>query len=137
MAVSSKPYLIRAMYDWIVDSGWVPYLLVDTSHAEVQVPKDYVSPDGRIVLNISPDATRGLHIANDRIVFTTRFSGISHQIFVPPEAVRAIYAKENGRGMMFGPDENDEPPPASSVPPIFSASKPKPLRKKPTLKIVK
>lgn len=107
---SNKPYLIRAIYDWIVDNDQTPYLLVDAEYPGVQVPQEHVQ-NGKIVLNISPRACRGLHLENDRIVFTARFSGLSVQIFVIPSAVLAIYAKENGRGMEFGPEYGDEPPP--------------------------
>lgn len=108
--ISSRPYLIRALYEWIVDNEWVPHLLVDAQKKDVQVPEQFINQDGRIVLNISPEATRGLLIGNDRIIFTTRFSGVSYQVCVPPSAVKAIYAKENGEGMVF-PDEEewDEP----------------------------
>lgn len=110
---SNKPYLIRAIYDWIVDNEQTPYLLVNADYPGVQVPQEHVQ-NGKIVLNISPRACRGLHLENDRIVFTARFSGLSVQIFVVPSAVLAIYAKENGRGMEFGPEYGDEPPPKSS-----------------------
>lgn len=141
MATSSRPYLIRALYEWIVDNGWVPHLLVDAQVKSVQVPEQYVGNDGRIVLNISPDATRGLLIGNDRIVFTTRFSGVSYQVFVPPAAVKAIYAKENGEGMAFPEEEltvdNNE------IVNIDSSESPAPPKlkktthRKPHLKVVK
>jgi stringent starvation protein B len=112
MMTSNKPYFVRAIYDWIVDNELTPYLLVDAEHPNVEVPQEYVNA-GKIILNISPRACRGLHIENDKIVFTARFSGQTFQIFVDPNAVLAIYAKENGRGMEFGP-EYDEP----SAPPV-------------------
>lgn len=126
---SNRPYFIRAVYDWIVDNHMTPYLLVDAHITGVDVPEEHVS-NGQIVLNISPQACRGLHLENDRILFSARFSGRTVQIFVPPEAVLAIYAKENGRGMEFGPqyDGPSTPPPASSD----NAS----ARKKPILKLV-
>lgn len=110
---SNKPYLIRALYDWIVDNNLTPYLLVNADFPGVQVPQEHVA-NGRIILNASPDACRGLVIENDRILFTTRFSGIVTQIFLLPAAVLAIYAKENGRGMEFG-EEYNEPEPAPAV----------------------
>ncbi|KTD17532.1 ClpXP protease specificity-enhancing factor [Legionella jordanis] len=113
MMTSNKPYLIRAVYDWIVDNDKTPYILVNANYPGVQVPLEYVN-DGRIVLNISPRACRGLHLENDRIVFTARFSGESIQIFVVPAAVQAIYAKENGQGMEFGEDPFQPPPPPST-----------------------
>ncbi len=128
---SNKPYLIRAFYDWIVDNELTPYILVDATYPGIQVPPEHVR-QGRIVLNISPAATRGLLLENDRIVFTARFSGQTQQIFVAPNAVLEIYAKENGRGIAFAIEEGDEPPPATSAPDSDAAS-----RNKPSLKLVK
>ncbi|MDP1603088.1 MAG: ClpXP protease specificity-enhancing factor [Legionella sp.] len=109
---SNKPYLIRAIYDWIVDNNLTPHILVNAEYPGVQVPLEHVN-NGKIVLNISPEACRGLHMENDRIVFTARFSGVTVQIFVVPAAIFAIYAKENGRGMEFGEEYNEPPPPPS------------------------
>ncbi len=128
---SSKPYLIRAFYDWIVDNELTPYILVDTTYPGVQVPKEHISHD-RIVLNISPSATRGLLLENDRIVFTARFAGQTEQIFVLPNAVLEIYAKENGRGIVFEIEEGEEPPPSTS-----SSDSEGNARNKPSLKLVK
>ena len=135
MTRSSRPYLIRALHEWIVDNGWVPHLLVDAREKNVQVPEQYVGADGRIVLNISPDATRGLLLSNDRIVFTTRFAGVSYQVFIPPLAVKAIYAKENGEGMAFPEEEFEEEVNADlhAEMPAVSA----PQHRKPQLKVVK
>ena len=128
---SNRPYLIRAMYDWIVDNDFTPYLLVNSDFPGVEVPQEHVN-GGRIVLNISPKACRGLHLENDRILFTTRFGGQATQIFVSPAAVLAIYAKENGRGMEFGEEYDGEgvPPPAAAAPQTKK-------RNKPALKLVK
>ena len=120
---SNKPYLIRAIYDWIVDNNLTPHILVNAEYPGVQVPLEHVNK-GRIVLNISPQACRGLHMENDRIVFTARFSGITVQIFVVPAAVFAIYAKENGRGMEFGEEYNEPPPPSSVQGPETKGRKP-------------
>jgi stringent starvation protein B len=125
----NKPYLIRAFYDWIVDNQLTPYILVNASYPGVQVPKEHIRHD-RIVLNVSPTATRGLLLENDRIVFTARFSGQTQQIFVVPNAVLEIYAKENGRGIAFAEDEGDEPPPSPSEGETGSV-------RKPALKLVK
>lgn len=125
---SKKPYLIRACYDWIVDNHLTPYLLVNANYPGSEVPQQHVS-EGRILLNISPNACRGLHLENDKILFTARFSGTATQIFISPSSVLAIYAKENGEGMEF-PEEIGAP-----VPPT-----PEPQKKgikKPSLKIVK
>ena len=125
---SNKPYLIRAIYDWILDNDLTPHLLVDASYPGVQVPTEHVV-DGRIVLNISPKACRGLHLDNDRIVFSTRFSGQVTQIALDPRATLAVYAKENGRGMEFPEEE-------SPLPPSPSTRSEKDARK-PALKLVK
>lgn len=126
---SNRPYFIRAMYDWIVDNDLTPYLLVNAEFPGVEVPLEHVH-SGRIILNISPKACRGLHLENDRILLTARFSGISTQMVLSPGAVLAIYAKENGRGMEFGEDYEPMPPPVSSA----SENK---TRAKPSLKLVK
>ena len=125
---SKKPYYIRALYDWILDNNLTPYLLVNAEYPEVEVPMEHVNA-GKIVLNISPDACRGLHIENDRIVFTARFSGKTMQIYMHPGAVLAIYAQENGEGKEFG-REYDEP--ASLKP-----SKNKATTRRPSLTLVK
>lgn len=102
--ISSRPYLIRAIYDWIVDNDLTPYLLVDAEQPNVTVPQQYIQ-DGRIILNISPTAVRSLELGNDWVMFSARFGGKSMEISVPPTAVMAIYAKENGRGMVFTDDD--------------------------------
>lgn len=128
---SNKPYFIRALYDWIVDNDLTPYLLVNAYHPDIDVPQEHATA-GRLVLNISPNACRGLHLENDRIVFSARFSGQVKQLFVHPNAVLAIYAKENGRGMEFGEEYDSQPtlPPTSKTPTKTSG-------KKPTLTLVK
>lgn len=120
---SNKPYLLRAIYDWIVDNGLTPYLLVNATYPGVEVPEEHVEA-GRIVLNISPKACRGLHLENDRILFTTRFSGHAIQLSLSPAAVLAIYAKENGRGMEFEEDEGGTLPPSSPSPETKTRTKP-------------
>ncbi len=125
---SNKPYFIRALFDWIVDNELTPYLLVDAAHPDVEVPQEFVN-GGRIVLNISPKACRGLHLENDRIIFTARFSGQTTQISLSPGAVLAVYAKENGRGMEFDV-EYDTVSSKSSVPTKTTA------KVKPFLKLV-
>lgn len=118
--ISSRPYLIRAIYDWIVDNNLTPYLLVNAEAANVTVPEQYVQ-DGRIILNISPQAVRGLELTNDWVMFSARFGGVSMQVSVPPQAVLAVYTKENGRGMVFSDedeptDEEQGPEPPDSEP---------------------
>jgi stringent starvation protein B len=107
---SSRPYLLRAFYEWIVDNNATPYLVVNADHPGTSVPQEYVE-NGRIVLNVSPTAVRSLLLANDHVAFSARFSGIHHDIYVPIRAISAIYAKENGRGMVFKEEEEDDFPP--------------------------
>jgi stringent starvation protein B len=109
---SSRPYLLRAFYEWIVDNNATPYIVVNADFPQVAVPREYVD-NGRIVLNISPGAVRSLLLANDHVEFNARFGGVPHDIYVPMRAVTAIYAKENGRGMVFKDDDEDETPPES------------------------
>ena len=97
--LSTKPYLIRAIYDWCADSGLTPYLAVQVDEY-TQVPMGYVK-DGKIVLNISVDAIRNLHMGNEDISCSGRFGGVSHQIMVPMNSVIGIFAKENGQGLVF------------------------------------
>jgi stringent starvation protein B len=102
--LSTKPYLIRAIYDWCADSGLTAYLAVQVDEY-TQVPKNYVK-DGKIVLNISVDAIRNLHMGNEDISCSGRFGGVSHQIMVPISAVIGIFAKENGQGLVFQGQES-------------------------------
>lgn len=97
--VSTKPYLLRAIFEWCVDNGFTPYIVVAVD-ASTTVPMQFVR-DGQIVLNISYEATSGLHMDNDSIRFKARFGGVARDIFIPVDNVLAIYANENGQGMMF------------------------------------
>ena len=101
---SSRPYLVRAMYQWIADNGMTPHLLVDVSVHGVQVPAEHVQ-NGKIILNIAPMAITGLVLGDTEITFNARFSGKSMALYVPIAAVLAVYAKENGQGMMFSEDD--------------------------------
>ena len=100
---SNRPYLLRAVADWISDNGLTPYLLVDATVAGVRVPPHTVR-EGRVVLNIATRAVAQLELDNDAVRFMARFSGVSHNVVVPIQAVRAVYAQENGQGMMFEPE---------------------------------
>ena len=100
---SSRPYLLRALYDWIVDNGCTPHVLIDAHAPGVEVPQQYVK-DGQIVLNVSPGAVANLLISNDTISFRGRFAGIAMDIIAPIAAVSGIYARENGQGMVFEPE---------------------------------
>ena len=134
---SSRPYLIRAIYDWIVDSGLTPYMLVNAGIANVTVPTQYIE-DGKIILNINPQAVRGLELTNEWVMFSARFSGVSMDVSLPPHAVLAIYAKENGRGMVFSDEEVDENDALSSEPPSGGDDEsPQPPKGRPSLRVVK
>ena len=137
MMNSNRPYLLRALYDWICDNHLTPYLLVDVSGDELSVPNDFVE-DNKIVLNISPSAVRDLDLSDDFINFKARFSGKSMSVYFPVDAVLAIYAKENGRGMIFPEEDQKVQTDGKSV----SNSEPqkkevKKKKKVPHLKVVK
>lgn len=100
---SHRPYLLRALYEWIADNGMTPHLLVDASRTGVQVPTHAVK-DGKIVLNIAERAVSRLEMANDAIRFSARFGGVSYPVTVPVHAVLAIYARETGQGMALPED---------------------------------
>jgi stringent starvation protein B len=125
---SNRPYLIRAIYDWVVDNELTPYLLVDAERDAVQVPRRYVE-EGRIVLNVSPTAVRDLVLGNELIAFEARFGGNAFAISLPPDAVLGVYARENSKGMLFA-DEGASPP----EPPKPDAPSP---GGRPSLKVVK
>ena len=113
---SNRPYLIRAIYEWIGDNQLTPYLLVDASIEGVSVPQQAIK-DGRVVLNVASRAVARLDLGNDQISFMARFSGVSQQVRVPVQAVLAIYAQETGQGMMLPREDNElEPPPAPQPP---------------------
>jgi stringent starvation protein B len=122
---------MRALYEWIVDNECTPYILVDAGLPDVSVPEQYVK-DGQIVLNISPTAVMDLEISNEAVAFNGRFGGLATDIFVPVNAVIGIYARENGQGMVFEPEEEPEPSPPDDNPP-----EPHKPEGRPSLKIVK
>jgi len=103
---SNKPYLFRGIYEWILDNGGTPYLLVDATQADVQVPREFVK-DGQIVLNASPSAIQGWFVDNQAISFSARFSGKAQNIFIPMKSLLAAYAQENGAGMAFPVESSD------------------------------
>ena len=112
---SSRPYLLRALHEWIVDNDCTPYLLVDSEHTECHVPAGY-DKDGQLILNIAPRAVRDFLVDNEGLSFEGRFAGVPRRLFVPMSAVLAIYAKENGQGMAFT-DELEEPEHTEPSPP--------------------
>jgi len=107
--IMMRPYLIRALYDWIIDNDWTPHLVVDADVENVEVPREFVQ-EGKIILNILPSAVKDLELGDDFITFEARFSGKAMTVFIPVQAVLAVYAKENSLGMTF-PQETLEPPP--------------------------
>ena len=103
-----KPYLLRAMHEWMTDNGFTPHIVVDASAPDLNVPTEHAE-DGKIVLNASYSATRGLSLGNDLVSFEARFNGVPCAISIPIDAVLGIYARETGQGMVFT-DENPTPP---------------------------
>ena len=130
--ISTKPYLIRALYEWCVDSGYTPQLLVAVDEHS-RVPQGYVK-DGQIVFNISAGATRNLTLDNDWIQFSARFGGVSHEIAIPVGRVAAIFARENGQGLHFEPEKAAGAETQPAPPPDEPAPPPK---GRPSLKVVK
>jgi stringent starvation protein B len=104
---SSKPYLIRALYEWILDNDTTPYILVDTSSDQVLIPQGIAS-DGKVVLNLAPAAIQNLEMTNESVSFSARFNGVAEDLYCPISALMAIYARENGEGMMFPREESDD-----------------------------
>ena len=145
---SHRPYLLRALYEWIADNDMTPHLLVDATRPGVRVPAHTVK-DGKVVLNIAARAVAHLDMDNDAVAFTARFGGVSHAVIVPVDAVLAIYARETGQGMAL-PDDSAQAPGAADAPPGESAGHddnppddtppagdPPPKRGSPHLRIVK
>lgn len=121
-ASSTKPYLIRAIYDWCTDNALTPYLAVRVD-GYTQVPMAYVK-DGEIVLNLGPTAVRNLQLGNQEITCGGRFGGVPHEIVVPVGAVIGIFAKENGQGLVFQVEETEPPPDGDSQPESGGGGKP-------------
>lgn len=122
------------MHEWMLDNGFTPHIVVDAKREGVRVPEAHVK-DGKIVLNVSPSATRALNLGNDAVSFEARFGGVSQQLFVPILAVLGIYARETGQGMIFGDDESPAP-----TPPEDDGSPPPPpagTERRAKLKVVK
>jgi stringent starvation protein B len=145
---SNRPYLIRAMYQWILDNDWTPHIQVDVNFPGVEVPTEYAQ-EGVIVLNLNPTAVFDLDLTNDWISFRARFQGVERKVAVPPSAVLAVFARENGQGMPFPPEPYPEESFTSNPKDVKQglssleggkASK-KPTKtkssKKPTLKVIK
>ena len=127
---SSRPYLIRAIHEWVSDNGLTPYILVNAECPEAVLPLQFIE-NGKIVLNVSATAVNDLHIDNDWLLFSARFNGQATDISIPITAILAIYAKENGQGMVLDRDDDGD-----ETPPPGSRSKLK-ADKKPHLQLVK
>ena len=121
-----RPYLIRAMHEWMTDNAFTPHIVADATVAGLQIPSEHVK-EGKIVLNVSHSATRALVLGNDEIAFEARFDGVARQVSVPVQAVLGIYARETGQGMVFAAE--DSPQPSGDAPAAASS--------RPTLKVVK
>jgi len=124
--ISTKPYLIRAIFEWCVDQGFVPYLTVAVDK-NTRVPRGHVK-DGQITLNIGPEATQHLMMGNEEITFQARFSGAAFAVAVPVDAVAAIFARENGQGMAFDVEPADEEAVADSASEAVEAPTPEKTR---------
>jgi stringent starvation protein B len=121
-----RPYLIRAMHEWMMDNGFTPHIVADATVTGLIVPSAHIK-EGKIVLNVSHSATHGLVLGNDEIAFEARFDGVARQVSVPVQAVLGIYARETGQGMVFAAE--DPPVPSGDTPPGASP--------RPTLRVVK
>ncbi len=136
----TRPYLLRAIYEWLLDNQLTPYLLVDASQDNTQVPREFVQENGTIILNMSPTAVQSLELENEYVSFTARFSGQVQQIYVPMVAALGLYAKENGQGMMFQAEQFEENPDTSFDEPEELTTEPENTEKKKRpsfLKVVK
>lgn len=128
----SRPYLIRALYEWIVDNDLTPYVLVDAAAEGLDAPVEYADA-GKLVLNLAPRAVQALELGNEGVGFNARFGGVSRSVWVPVMAVMAIYARENGQGMLFTDEDGGGSGPSGGGPAPGTAGG----EKKPALKVVK
>ncbi len=130
---SSRPYLLRAIYEWLLDNSQTPYMMVNASANNVVVPEKFIE-NGKIVLNIEPTAVGNLRMGNDAVEFDARFKGVPFHVFIPISAVMAIYSFENGKGMVFNEeDKGDSGDPVDTPPTTPTTTK----KGKPSLKVVK
>lgn len=146
VTTSRRPYLLRAMHEWISDNDMTPYIVVDAHEQGVEVPREYVQ-DGKIILNVSYAAANALELGNEWVMFDARFSGKAFNIAVPSQAILAIYAKETGQGLIFDEEDDLQPDPIPDPPlsPVDNASEDsdpdkkisKPKKGKPALRVVK
>lgn len=117
---STKPYLVRALYEWCVDSGFTPHVAVQVDD-DVRVPRAFVR-DGQIVLNVAPDATNQFNLDNEALSCQARFGGVAQLIYVPIANIAAIYARENGQGMAFEVELKSDAPDAAQAAPAPAAA---------------
>lgn len=132
---STRPYLLRALHEWMIDNSLTPQIVVDARAPDVQVPRQFVE-DGRIVLNVAPGAVRHLTLGNERVEFMARFAGTPFQVSVPARSVLAIVARETGAGMTF-PEEASPPDDAPPDPPAGPPRDAPPPASRSHLKVVK
>ncbi len=134
----TRPYLVRAIYEWINDNSFTPYLLINAEEKGVFVPQQYIK-DGQIVLNIAPHAVHQLLMDNDAVGFSARFGGVPQQVYVPMRAIMGLYARENGQGLFFDANEyaneavEDTNTPTEETPTLQAETAPV---KKPSLRIL-
>lgn len=121
ISTSRRPYLLRAMHEWITDNMQTPYIVVDANEEGVEVPREHVQ-DGKIILNVSYSAANVLELGNEWVMFQARFSGVSQSIAVPVFAVLAIYSSETGQGLIFEDEDEISPPPTGSDDPTNTLS---------------
>ncbi|MBY6187212.1 ClpXP protease specificity-enhancing factor [Marinobacter hydrocarbonoclasticus] len=134
----SRPYLLRAFYEWLLDNDLTPHLVVEAEMPGVQVPRQFVE-DGQIVLNIAPHAVGNLQLGNEEVTFNARFGGQPHALRIPMYAVAAIYARENGAGTVFQPEAAYEQADGAieEAPEVLEESAPERPKGRPTLKVIK
>jgi stringent starvation protein B len=138
---SQRPYLLRAMHEWMADNGLTPHLVVDANAEGLRAPPGHAN-DGKLILNISYSATQSLSLGNEWVSFEARFNGAPHHVSVPISAVLGIYARETGQGMAFAGEEPEPPGPgggrdSASRTPAKSAQPARRSQDRPTLKVVK
>ena len=127
-----RPYMLRAVNEWAIDNGYTPHVLVDATKEGVRVPKEFIQ-DGRITLNIHPNAIRQLELGNEWVMFDTRFGGQSFAVEIPVVAIQAVFAKESGKGVFFQEEPMDDPLPPEPGPVTTKTTD----KKGPKLKVVK
>ncbi len=132
----SRPYLLRAFYEWLLDNELTPHLVVEAELPGVQVPRQFVE-DGQIVLNIAPHAVGNLQMGNDEVTFNARFGGQPHALRIPMYAVAAIYARENGAGTVFQPEAAYQQPEQADSGEVADSPAPERPKGRPTLKVIK